>query len=146
MPSGWRRKVFDLVHSLSHPSIHSTRKLTSSKFIWTGLQKQVGTWAARECIACQAAKIQMHIKAPLETFKVSSCRFDHTHVDLVGPLPPSNGFTHLFKVVDRFSRWPEAIPLNNTTASRCAQALVSHWIACFGIPLHISSDRGSQFT
>ena len=56
LPSSWRRKVFDLVHNRSHPSIRSTRKLISSKFIWAGLQKQVGIWA-KECIACQTAKI-----------------------------------------------------------------------------------------
>jgi len=48
--------------------------------------------------------------------------------------------------VDRFTRWPEAIPLTNTSASTCAQALVSSWIARFGLPLAMSSDRGAQFT
>jgi transposase InsO family protein len=67
-------------------------------------------------------------------------------VDLVGPLPPSNGCTHLLTVIDRFSRWPEAIPLSGTTATSCAQALIFHWIARFGNPLNISSDRGPRFT
>ena len=49
VPINWRRKVFDLIHGLSHPSIRATRKLISSKFVWKGLQKQVGMWA-RECI------------------------------------------------------------------------------------------------
>ena len=49
-------------------------------------------------------------------------------------------------IIDRFSRWPEAIPLSDTTAASCAQALVFHWIARFGTPLHMSSDRGPQFT
>ena len=54
--------------------------------------------------------------------------------------------THLFTVIDRFFRWPEVIPLNNTTSASCAQAPVFHWIASFGTPLDISSDRGPQFT
>ena len=38
------------------------------------------------------------------------------HMDLVGPLPTSKeGFTHLFTIVDRTTRWPEAILLKNTT-------------------------------
>ena len=67
-------------------------------------------------------------------------------MDLVGPLPPSNGFTYLLTVVDRFTRWPEAIPLSNTITHTCAQALVTLWIARFGVPMDMSSDRGSQFT
>ena len=58
--------------------------------------------------------------------KVPERRFDHIHVNLVGPLPllPSSGFTHLVTVIDRFSWWPEAIPLNNTTSASCAHALI----------------------
>ena len=145
VPASWRRQVFDLIHGLSHPSVRTTRKLVANKFVWNGLQKQIGTWA-KQCIACQSSKVQAHIRAPLEKFNVPHRRFDHIHVDLVGPLPPSNGFTHLLTCIDRFSRWPEAIPLNNTNSANCAQALVFHWIARFGVPLDISSDRGPQFT
>jgi len=91
--------------------------------------------------ACQSSKIQTHIRAPLERFSVPQRQFDHIHVDLVGPLPPSNGFTHLLTVVNRFSCWPEAIPLNDTTATGCAQALASHWIARFGIPIDVIRQR-----
>ena len=88
-------------------------------------------------------KVHRHIRSPLQTFRH---RFDHIHVDVVGPLPPSNGFTYLPTVVDRFTQWPEAIPLSNTTTHACAQALVTHRIARFGVPMDMSSDRGSQFT
>ena len=101
VPTGWRRQIFDLIHGLAHPSVRTTRKLVAAKFVWKGLQKQMGIWA-KQCIACQSSKIQTHIRAPLETFSVPQCLFDHIHVDLVGPLPPSNGFTHLLTVVDRF--------------------------------------------
>ena len=80
------------------------------------------------------------------TFNVPHRRFDHIHVDLVGPLPPSDGFTHLLTIVDRFSRWPEAVPLNDISTVACARALIYHWISRFGIPMDMSSDRGSQFT
>ena len=145
VPSSWRRKVFETVHNLSHPSIRATRTLITRKFMWHGINKQVGAWA-KACIACQTSKVHRHVKAPLSTFKVPSRRFDHINIDLVGPLPPSQGYTYLFTIVDRFTRWPEAIPLSDTSASTCAQALVSHWISRFGLPGEISSDRGAQFT
>ena len=145
VPSGWRRRIFDIFHGLSHPSIRATRRLIVSRFVWHGLNKQVGIWA-RACVPCQTSKVHQHVKAPFQTFHVPSRRFDHIHIDLVGPLSPSEGFTHLLTVVDRSTRWPEAIPLHDTSAITCAQALVMHWISRFGVPMHITSDRGTQFT
>jgi transposase InsO family protein len=49
-------------------------------------------------------------------------------------------------MIDRTSRWAEAVPLSSITASACADALCSTWIARFGIPHTITSDRGTQFT
>ena len=33
-----------------------------------------------------------------------------------------------------------------TSAAACVRVLITHWIACFGVPAHISLDRESQFT
>ena len=68
-------------------------------------------------------------------------RFSHIHIDIVGPLPPSSGFTHLLTIMDRTTRSPEAIPLRDTTTTECARALISTWIARFGVPLDMTSDR-----
>ncbi|KAI0241039.1 hypothetical protein LSAT2_002963, partial [Lamellibrachia satsuma] len=73
-------------------------------------------------------------------------RFDHVHVDLVGPLPPSQNHRYLFTVVDRFTRWAEAIPLVDAQTTTCARAFAAHWVARFGVPADMTSDRGSQFT
>ena len=42
VPASWRCQVFNIIHGLSHPSVCTTRKLITSKFVWNGLQKQVG--------------------------------------------------------------------------------------------------------
>ncbi|GFR62129.1 Pol polyprotein [Elysia marginata] len=77
-----------------------------------------------------------HVHSQVVNIPVPAKRFSHLLIDLVGPLPPSEGFSHLMTISDRTTRWPEAIPLNNTSTTDCARALIRHWI----------SEGGSQFT
>ncbi len=73
-------------------------------------------------------------------------RFSHLHV-LVGPLQYSNNFNYIFTIIiDRTSKWMEAIPLSDKSAAACAKALTFTWISRFGAPKTITSNRGSQFT
>ena len=113
--------------------------------MWHGINKQVGQWA-KTCIPCQKAKVHRHVSAPLEHGQLPDRRFQRIHVDIVGPLPISQGCTYLFTIIDRYTRWPEAIPMADATAATCARALLSHHVAQFGVPTDITSDRGPQFT
>jgi transposase InsO family protein len=62
-------------------------------------------------------------------------------------LPNSQeGYTHLLTVIDRSSRWIEAIPIVSTSAQACADAFIGGWVARFGTPALITSERGPQFT
>uniref|UniRef100_A0A5S6QBJ1 Integrase catalytic domain-containing protein n=1 Tax=Trichuris muris TaxID=70415 RepID=A0A5S6QBJ1_TRIMR len=40
----------------------------------------------------------------------------------------------------------EAIPLHDTSSLSCGRAFIAQWVARFGVPVNISSDRGAQFT
>lgn len=145
VPASMRRLVFDTVHGLSHPGVRTTRKLVTEKFVWHGVSKDVSAWT-KHCLSCQKAKIQTHVRSPIEDFEPPNRRFDHVHIDVVGPLPVSQGFKYLLTIVDRFTRWPEAIPLKETTTTAIASAFVYGWVARFGTPSEITSDRGPQFT
>ena len=145
VPSSWRRVVFDAIHGLAHPGIRTSRKMVAARFVWHGMNKEVGLWA-KTCVPCQRSKVQRHVITPLEHGQLPDRRFQRLHVDIVGPLPPSRGMTYLFTIIDRYTRWPEAIPMADATAASCARALISHHIARFGVPADITSDRGPQFT
>jgi Integrase core domain/Integrase zinc binding domain len=121
----------------------ATKRLISSRFVWSKLAQQVTQWA-HECLQCQRAKTHRHAQPTPAAIPVPAHRFSHVNIDIVGPLPSSSGFTHLLTIMDR--RWPEALPLTSTTTAACAFAFVAGWISCFGVHLSLTSDRGPQFT
>jgi len=67
-------------------------------------------------------------------------------VDITGPHPRSSRSNqYILTLVDHFSKWAEAIPLRNHTASTVARALVTHVFTKFGAPLQLLTDRGTEF-
>ena len=42
VPEAWRRRAFAVIHGLFHTSIRTSRRPIASKFVWQGLNKQVG--------------------------------------------------------------------------------------------------------
>ena len=145
VPESLRRQLFSSLHELSHPGVCASQRLLSSKFVWPGLSKDVGLWA-KGCLRCQRSKIQSHVKSPVPSIDVPGRRFSHVHLDLVGPLPSSQGFSYLLTMIDRTSRWPEAVPLSSISTESCARAFISSWVSRFGVPALLTSDRGAQFT
>jgi hypothetical protein len=139
------RPEFQHIHGIAHPGRLATRRLISSRFVWPGLSKDVTAWA-KECAACQRSKIHRHFQVRPEPIPFPQHRFAHIHINLLGPLTPSNGFNNILPVIDKTNRWMEALPLANTAAGEAAAALFSGWICRFGVPAIITSDSGAQFT
>lgn len=143
VPKSFRKTIFDHLHNISHPGIITTTKLICSRYVWPNMQRHIKDWV-RCCESCQRSKIQRHTKAPLGTFSLPDARFSQIHVDIVGPLPPSDGNIYLLTIIDRFTRWPEAIPLPDMQTRTICSAIFNTWISRFGCPSTVTTDQGSQ--
>jgi hypothetical protein len=88
-----------------------------------------------------------HPAAPVQPIHVPSKRFSHVHIDLVGLLPVAeDGSTYILTMVDRSTRWLEAVPLCTMEAKVCVVAFINTLVACYGKPEAMTTDGGRQFT
>jgi len=139
----FRMDLFRNIHEVTHAGFKATYEQIKNRVIWPFMRKDIKRWC-EACLTCQASKITRHIKPPILHFPTGS-RFDTVHIDIVGPLPPSRGYSYILTMIDRKTRWPEAFPLRNITAQTVADIFVTNWVSRFGVPKHVITDQGRQF-
>lgn len=144
VPASLRKRAFDLYHGLSHPGIKATKKMISPKYYWPSQTKDIHHWVST-CTDCQTSKIHRHTKVSPAQIDMPDKRFSHVHIDLVGPLPTCKDKKYLLTIVDRTTRWPEAIPISDMEAQTVADEFLLNWASRYGIPEMVTSDQGRQF-
>ena len=150
VPTVFRSRILEVGHDdilSGHFGVNKTCKRIFRHFYWPGLKKDV-KWFVRTCHRCQMVgcpnrKIP---KAPLIPIPVVKEPFREILLDLVGPLPKTkSGCIHILTILDRTSRFPEAIPLRSMKADKIVQALVEFFTR-YGLPEVVQSDCGTNFT
>ena len=128
VPNSVQGAVFASVHGISYPGIRATKCLILSRFVWKRAASDITAWS-HVCLPWERGKITKHMHVKPLHIPVPGHRFSHMHVDLVGPLPASEGCTYLFTIIDCTTPWAEAVSLATTSAADCACALFRGCIA-----------------
>lgn len=115
LPNSLRHTAFYRLHQLAHPGVRGSQSLVGERFFWPRMRNDITCWT-KECLACQASKVHQHVRSPVQHIPIPADTFTHVHVDIVGPLPPSCGYSYPLTVVDRTSQWPEALPMTGISA------------------------------
>lgn len=108
------------------------------------MNSDITRWV-RSCLLCQRSKIQRHTKTAPKRIAIPDTRFHYVHIDIVGQLPLSRGYRYCLTMIDRYTRWPEAIPIADMSADSVTKAFFSGWVARFGAPAIVTTDQSSQF-
>ena len=128
-----------------HLGIKKTLYKVKNRFFWYGLKRDVTEWCKR-CDICtsrkgpyrkaKSAMRQQGVGAPLERIGM----------DIMGPLPMTCvGNKYILTIVDYFTKWIMAIPIENQEAVTIASKFVEKFVSVFGVPRQIHSDQGSNF-
>ena len=117
-------------------------------FFFPGIYKWVKMLIA-DCQTCQKDKVTKRelATAPLNTF------FEHTphvnyriSIDCKGRITPkSEGCTYIVVMVDAFSHFVQAIPVEQITGEIITKTVLREWIHKFGVPTIIVHDQGTEF-
>ena len=84
-------------------------------------------------------------QTPLHPF-VSGEPFEVVAIDVTGKHPKSmRGNEYIVTITDIYSKWAEAVPVRNHTASVVAKVLIDNVFARFGAPKRLLSDQGPEF-
>ena len=149
LPQALFGEMFTQVHrhrTAGHFGITATVRRANRYFYAPGMSEYIKR-EVTACADCLGKVTKVNLKAGVHIPKRGSYVMECLNVDLVGPLPVTqDGKKYILTVEDQYSRFCQAYPLANKTTQTVANTLMDRWVATFGAPYSIHSDRGTEFT
>jgi len=85
-------------------------------------------------------------KAPMEIITTAEHPFDKCYLDIVGPLPVTQGnYKYILTFQDDLSKCVVAVPLGQQDAETVARAFLVNIVLKYGTPSILQTDQGTNF-
>src|SRR5258708_11227228 len=99
------------------------------------------------CATCACMKSPRHKPyGKLKQLPIPSRPWSSILMDFIKQLPDSEGFSTILVIVDHLTKQAIFIPSHNmVNAPQVARLFLIHIFSKHGVPVHITSDRGSEF-
>ena len=132
---------------VGHPGQQRMLELLKRNYWWLGLKEDVKRYV-QGCFKCQQNKVLHQRKASeLHPLEIPQGPWQEISIDIIGPLPTSNGMDAIVIIVDRFTKMIHLkATMTNISSEEIAKIYRDNIWKLHGIPRKILSNRGLQFT
>ncbi|WVZ88875.1 hypothetical protein U9M48_035342 [Paspalum notatum var. saurae] len=145
-----RKKILDEAHTSMftlHPGSNKMYQDLKQKFWWTRMKREIAKYVS-ECDVCQRVKAD-HLRPAgmLQPLAVPAWKWEDIHMDFIVGLPRTQkGYDSIWVIIDSCTKSAHFIPVKTTYGTKqYAELYISRIVSLHGVPLTITSDRGSLF-
>lgn len=145
IPSCMQQQLLHQCHdspAAGHQGVDKTMEHLRGEGYWVNMHQHVERYC-RECTKCQKSKLPQPSRAPLTSIPIGK-PWQMVAIDILTVPLSSNGNKYLLVVQDYFTKWADAIPLPNQSASTITSALIKLF-STMGMPDIVHSDQGRNF-
>ncbi|CAG9123135.1 unnamed protein product [Plutella xylostella] len=145
VPKGHRLSLLRLFHDEhTHIGIDKTVDLILKHFWFPGLNSFVRKYISHCLICISRKRVPRAPHQPITSFEKPNVPFETLHVDVLGPLPESEGFKFVLVLVDSFSKYCLLYALYKQDVSELKRVMTNA-VSLFGSPKLLVADRGRMF-
>lgn len=140
----YKQLVMSYHSNFGHIGAEKCAELIKKKYFWPFMSRDI-RYMVNSCRLCAERKVPANSSKNTEHF-IHGYPFEKVCIDISGPFPMGiKGEKYILAMIDSFSKYIVLVPLNTTDAETVATAIFTRWIAIFGAPVSIHSDRGTNF-